>query len=217
MTTTAPSPTDMARTLRTEQPRARDKPSHGHRRGDIWYVSAGHGDGGTGNEMWSDRPAVVVSNNVLNAHSGIAQVVYLSASPKKRSGPVHVEIASYDRPGATTMVLCEQVHSVDASRLVRREGVVGETDMLEVDAALTISLGLGRNPGSAAHFRKWEKHVQQNGIDIAKEIEALAGRTTNDRVEALARALEQASLQRDSWRNLYETEQAERQQEGKAS
>jgi mRNA-degrading endonuclease toxin of MazEF toxin-antitoxin module len=183
--------------------RANAEPELRHSRGDVWLVASDPAAPAIGNELWSDRPAVIVSNNVLNRRSGFAQVVYLSTAVNKRSGPTHVEVPSPDGKG-TAMALCEQIHTVDASRLRRKMGSVPEESFRDLNAAMALSLSIGRNPNTHGAFRKWEEHIKFNGIDIAKEINALAGLTTDQRVEALARALSLITVERDAYRNLFE-------------
>lgn len=160
-----------------------------------------------GNEIWSNRPAIVVSNNVLNARSGIAQIVYLSTATRKLSGPTHVELPAPDGHG-TAIALCEQVHSVDSSRLRRKMSIVPEDRIRDLDAALALSLSVGRNPNTYGAFRKWEEHIKLHGIDIAKEIDALSGQTADQRVDALSRALMLVATELDAYRNLYEAQPA---------
>lgn len=157
-----------------------------------------------GNELWSDRPAVVVSNNVLNARSGVAQIIYLSTAVRKRTGPTHVELPAADGKGGSAMALCEQVHTVDASRLKRKMGAVSDESIRELDAAMALSLSIGRNPNTHGAFRKWEEHIKLHGIDIAREINALAGLTTDQRVESLTRALRLVASERDAYKDLYD-------------
>ncbi|WP_159453463.1 type II toxin-antitoxin system PemK/MazF family toxin [Plantibacter flavus] len=182
-------------------------PSLRHRRGDIWMVNADPGNPAVGTEIWSNRPAIIVSNNVMNSSAGFALIVYLSTATRKRSGPTHVEIPVDDGNGHT-MALVEQVHTVDASRLLRHMGSVPATHMREIDAALTLSMSIGRNPDTHNAFRKWEEHIKLHGINIAKEIDALAGNTVDQRIQALSKALELTAIAADAWRDLYENSQA---------
>lgn len=158
-----------------------------------------------GTELWSNRPAVIISNNVINARSGFAEVIYLSTATRKRSGPLHVELTNAD--GSNTMALCEQIHTVDASRLTRKLHTLQTPQIREIEAAISMSLSLGRNPDTHSAFRKWEEHIKLHGIDMSAEIQALAGQTTDQRVEALTQALELMTVERDAYRNLYETSQ----------
>lgn len=216
MTTTAPTPSNIRRKETPsktdhQQPHGRTNsmsaPELRHRRCEIWMVAADPGKPAVGTEIWSDRPAVIVSNNVLNTRSGFAQVVYLSTSARKRTGPTHITVPSFDGHGEV-MALCEQVHTVDASRLRYKLGTVPESRIRDLDAALALSLSIGRNPDTYSAFRKWEEHVKLHGIDMAGEIRALSGQTTDQRVEALTLALELVTVERDAYRNLFETSQA---------
>lgn len=47
------------------------------RRGEIFYIARG-GGASCGSEQYADRPAVVVSNDENNKHSGIIEVAYLT-------------------------------------------------------------------------------------------------------------------------------------------
>lgn len=205
MTVTTPSPSDLMRSA-PRQVAAKASPEFRHRRGEIWMVVADSGNPAVGTEIWSDRPAVIVSNNVLNGRSGFAQVVYLSTATRKRTGPTHVQLPSLDGKGEA-MALCEQVHTVDASRLRRKLGGVPDGRIRDLDAAIALSLSIGRNPDTHSAFRKWEEHVKLFGIDMAEEIRALSGQTTDQRVQALTLALELITIERDSYRNLFEASQ----------
>lgn len=181
-----------------------------HQRGEIWMVAADPQQPAVGAEMWSNRPALVVSTDVLNDSSDAAMVVYLSSSARKRTGPTHVQLApASSNDGKATMALCEQVHTVDRSRLVRRLSKASRAEMEAIDDALTLSLSIRRDPQGHNLFRKWENYIKTHGIDMAAEIAALSGRTADQRVEALTRALELTSTKADAYRDLYEATKAE--------
>lgn len=193
-----PSPANMPRRSPVATPESR------FRRGEIWMVVADPQTPAVGNELWSNRPAIVVSNNVLNSNSGVAQIVYVTTASRKRSGPTHVEIPAPDGNGGTAFALCEQIHTVDASRLQRKMTILEPEYFRELDAAIALSLSLRRNPDTYSLFNKWEEQVKVHGIDIAAEISALAGHTADQRVEALSRALTLVAAERDAFQALYE-------------
>lgn len=176
------------------------------RRGEIWQVVADPAQPSVGTEIWSNRPAVVLSNNISNERAGFAVIVYLSTSSHKLSGPMHVQLPPVQGT-KPSIALCEQLHTVDASRLVRKLGEVPAGRIRDLDAAVTMSLSLGRNPDTFGLFRKWESHIKLNGIDLAAEIAALSGKTADERVEALQRALDLVTRQRDAYRDLLLTDQ----------
>jgi len=105
------------------------------KRGDIYFVAGG---AVTGSEQGGDRPAIIVSNNVGNKHAPIVEVVYLTARKKTRL-PTHVYINSSKRP---SIALCEQVTTIDKSRLERRFGRVTAKELRAIDRAIARSLGL---------------------------------------------------------------------------
>lgn len=182
-----------------------------YQRGSIWLVAEDPLRPPVGTELWSNRPGIIVSNNVTGNRSGFVQVVYLTTSTRKRSGPTHVMVpAPMTGRGQTpdeVMALCEQIHTVDVSRLRKPLGELSRNRMQEIDQALALTLSIGRNPDSHSLFRKWEQYIHVHGIDMAGEIQALAGHTVDQRVEALSRALALVSAERDSYKRLYETGQ----------
>ena len=196
-----------------QRPRPRPRPSRARRqerpsgpvRGTVWLVDADPSRPPVGTEIWPDRPAVVVSNDTSNARSGFVSVVYLSSSSRKRSSPVHVPVPA----GAgrkQSMALCEQVHTVDASRLVRPMGSLPPAVMADVDDALRVSLGLSGPDGSRSLFRKWEAYIREYGIDLRAETLALLGRTSDERVEACERALAVMAQRLEAYRVIQQTE-----------
>ena len=61
------------------------------RRGEIFYIARGGATNGS--EQFADRPAVVVSNDENNKHSGVIEVVYMTTQPKTDL-PTHVTVRS---------------------------------------------------------------------------------------------------------------------------
>lgn len=179
-----------------------------YKKGDVWMVTSDPEKPAVGSEIWSDRPAIIVSANLINNHAGIIQIVYLSTALKKRTGPCRIQVPSPD-PKTKRMIqataLCDQVHTVDVSRMKHRMGYIPGPRIREIDEAIALSLSLGRNPDHYAVFAKWENHIKTQNIDYRAEVQALAGQTTDQRVEALTRALEIVTSERDSWRTLYES------------
>lgn len=108
---------------------------HNFYRGEIFYVFRGTS---FGSEQQAGRPAVIVSNNTGNTYSDIVEVVYLTTQPKNDL-PTHVTIRSANK---TSTVLCEQVHTVDISRIGDYINTCTAQEMEAIDRALMISLGL---------------------------------------------------------------------------
>lgn len=105
------------------------------KRGEIWYIERGFS---IGSEQASGRPAVVISNNLNNAHSSTVEVVYLTTKPK-HDLPTHVTIRSLSR---ISTALCEQITTVSVERVGNYCGRVTADEMDDIEAAIHISLGL---------------------------------------------------------------------------
>ena len=133
------------------------------KRGEIYYVNKCGTE--TGSEQFAGRPAIIVSNEKCNIHSEVVEVVYLTTKPKNDL-PTHVEIRSAAKP---SVALCEQISSVSVLRLGERIGTCTVGEMLMVDTALAISVGLDlREPRykSIVDFT-FEKSIEQDKKDEA--------------------------------------------------
>ena len=107
-------------------------------RGDIVYIHNGQNKS-TGSEWQKDRPAIIVSNNACNEHSPVIEVVYTTTSRRKHLLPTHVIVHSTPN---NSVALCEAVYSVDKSRIERVIGHCSTNEVLRINKALAISLGL---------------------------------------------------------------------------
>lgn len=106
------------------------------RRGDVYYINNNRGQ--RGNEIRKDRPAVIVSADFLNKHSGDVTVVFLTSQPKKDMS-THVTVRA---TGRVSEALCEQPTTISVERLSNRIGSVTEREMQQIDIALQIALNL---------------------------------------------------------------------------
>lgn len=114
-------------------------PANAMRRGEIYWVDIPNA---IGHELMKDRPAIIVSCDALNDNSPVVQVVYCSASPKKEL-PEHITIRSTEQ---ISTALCENVYTVDKSRVGTYLGQCGEDEMAKIDAAILRSLGIAAIP-----------------------------------------------------------------------
>lgn len=105
------------------------------KRGDIYLVKRRDT---LGAEITKTRPAVIVSNDALNASSQVVEVVYLTTQPKKEL-PTHATIHA---TGVTSTAICEQIDSVSLCLLCAQVGTCSEEEMADIDRALMASLGL---------------------------------------------------------------------------
>jgi mRNA interferase MazF len=110
------------------------------RRGEIYLA---HLDPTVGAEISKTRPVLVVQNDVANRYSPIAIVATITSRFGERLYPTEVLIEAPEG-GLTSdsVVLLNQIRSIDKQRLIKRLGVLKPATVRRVDGALTISLGL---------------------------------------------------------------------------
>lgn len=99
-----------------------------------------------GHEQGRLRPCVVVQNDVSNRFASTTIVVPLTdAKHVAHRSPIYVLAAKGDGGlRKDSLVLCDQIRTVDQRRFVRFFGVLPPETMHKVDRALAISLGLAR-------------------------------------------------------------------------
>lgn len=106
------------------------------KRGEIYYISPKFDE--VGSEQRAGRPAVIVSNDKNNATSGTVEVVYLTTKPKDDRS-THVTTRS---TGVLSTIICEQITTVSVERIGKRAGQLTEAELINLDTALAISLGI---------------------------------------------------------------------------
>ena len=111
------------------------------RRGEIWDVNWSPGRGA---EQQGTRPALIIQNDRGNASLSYPLTIVASMSRTERELPLHVRIAPSEENGLTdfTDVKCEQIMTIEKSRLMRRRGSITPEDLSRVDVALKLSLDL---------------------------------------------------------------------------
>ena len=111
------------------------------KRGEIWDVNWSPGRGA---EQQGTRPALIIQNDRGNASPSYPLTIVASMSRTERELPLHVRIAPSEENGLTdyTDVKCEQVLTIEKSRLIRRRGNITAEELGRVDNALKLSLGL---------------------------------------------------------------------------
>jgi mRNA interferase MazF len=110
-------------------------------RGEIWDVNWSPGRGA---EQQGTRPALIIQNDRGNASESYPLTIVASMSRTERELPLHVRIAPSPENGLTdyTDVKCEQLMTIEKSRLLRKRGSISSEEMHRVDVALKLSLNL---------------------------------------------------------------------------
>jgi len=111
------------------------------RRGEIWDVNWSPGRGA---EQKGIRPALIIQNDRGNASLSYPLTIVASMSRTERELPLHVRIAPSEENGLSdfTDVKCEQIMTIEKSRLIRRRGSINSEELSRVDVALKLSLSL---------------------------------------------------------------------------
>lgn len=87
------------------------------------------------------RPAIVVQNNMGNAHSPCIIVVPITSTTKKYV-PTHVKIGVESGLLKTSTVLCEQLLTINKSSVIKTFGHLTPNVMKQIEQAIYVSLAL---------------------------------------------------------------------------
>lgn len=109
------------------------------KRGEIYYADLSPV---RGSEQGGTRPVIIVQNDVGNKYSPTVIVVPLTTILTKSKLPTHVVLYKAADLPCKSLVLCEQIKTIDKSRLQDYKGTVSSEDMEKIDKALKISLGM---------------------------------------------------------------------------
>lgn len=110
------------------------------RRGDIFFANL---NPVIGSEQGGTRPVLILQNDIGNKHSPTTIIAAVTSRIKKARLPTHVELPKeLSKLDRDSVILLEQLRTIDRSRLKERVSHLDEETMLKVDAALAISLGL---------------------------------------------------------------------------
>lgn len=111
------------------------------KRGEIYCADL---DPVVGSEQGGIRPVLVIQNNRGNRFSPTVIVAAITSRQHKAALPTHVPLAAGEA-GLTrpSVVLAEQMRTLDGRRLRRRLGALDEEKMREVDGAIRASLAIG--------------------------------------------------------------------------
>ena len=113
------------------------------KRGDIYYADLSPV---VGSEQGGVRPVLIVQNNIGNKYSPTVIVAAITSQINKNKMPTHVDMDAVKYGLAkNSMVLLEQVRTLDKKRLREKIGTADNFFMEKVDRALEISLGLNED------------------------------------------------------------------------
>ncbi len=108
------------------------------KRGEIYYANLCPI---LGSEQGGIRPVVILQNNKGNLHSGTTIVAAITSEIHKTYLPTHV-IFTANGMKKKSMVLLEQIRTIDKSRLGKFVGTMDNKTMKRIDKAILISFGI---------------------------------------------------------------------------
>ena len=95
-----------------------------------------------GSEQGGERPVLIIQNNIGNKHSPTVIVAAITATLTKTKIPTHVMIDSRYGMEKNSIILLEQMRTIDKTRLQNLKTVLDNEAMKKVNHALAISLSL---------------------------------------------------------------------------
>ncbi len=110
------------------------------KRGDIFYADLSPV---VGSEQGGMRPVLIVQNDTGNKHSPTVIAAAITSQTGKAKLPTHIELNAQS-VGLTrdSVILLEQIRTIDKSRLREKMGRLDDSTMNKVDSAIAVSFGL---------------------------------------------------------------------------
>ncbi len=110
------------------------------RRGDVFFADLSPV---VGSEQGGTRPVLIIQNDIGNQYSPTTIVAAITSHINKAKLPTHVEVwAGQGGLERDSVVLLEQIRTIDKSRLMEKVATLNEEMMKKVNHAIEISMGL---------------------------------------------------------------------------
>ena len=118
------------------------------KRGDIYYADLSPV---VGSEQGGLRPVLIIQNDVGNRYSPTVIAAAITSRMSKTRLPTHIDVYA-DKAGLArdSVILLEQIRTLDKRRLKEKMGHLDERVMHEVNNAIAVSFGLGELAGTSA-------------------------------------------------------------------
>ena len=113
------------------------------KRGELYYADLSPV---VGSEQGGIRPVLVVQNDVGNKYSPTVIAAAVTSKINKAKLPTHIERPSAYGLAKDSVILLEQIRTIDKRRLKERIGELPPSTMNRVNKAILISLGFTQNP-----------------------------------------------------------------------
>ena len=124
------------------------------RRGDIFYADLSPV---IGSEQGGLRPVLIIQNDVGNRYSPTVIAAAITSRMSKNRLPTHIDVCRSDTGdeeniglSKDSVILLEQIRTLDKRRLKERMGHLDENTMKQVNDAINVSFGLTAQPAQPA-------------------------------------------------------------------
>ena len=134
------------------------------KRGDIFYADL---NPVVGSEQGGTRPVLIISNDIGNRHSPTVIVAAITSRVHTKAKlPTHTAVNDFEGLDKDSIILLEQIRTIDKHRLKQYMGLMPDNIMARVDKALAISISLNNRPnGKCANYRKRRNlHIGQTAV-----------------------------------------------------
>ena len=105
------------------------------KRGEVWWVDF---EPAMGSEVRKTRPAGIVSNDASNGAMSRVQVIPVTSNTTK----LYVFESRIEVKGAQGKAMADQIMTADKQRLKKRIGKVSPAEMLGIECAIKVQLGI---------------------------------------------------------------------------
>ena len=110
------------------------------KRGDIFYAEL---NPVVGSEQGGIRPVLIISNDIGNSHSPTVIIAAITGRTQTKAKlPTHTEVKDVEGLDRDSIILLEQIRTIDKQRLKNHMGTIPNNIMARVDKALAISLAM---------------------------------------------------------------------------
>ncbi len=109
------------------------------KRGDIYYADLSPV---VGSEQGGLRPVLIVQNDVGNKYSPTVIAAAITSQVNKSKLPTHIELGENYGLSKESVILLEQVRTIDKTRLKEKMGHIDPKTMDMVNRAISVSFGL---------------------------------------------------------------------------
>ena len=110
------------------------------KRGDVFYAEL---NPVVGSEQGGTRPVLIISNDIGNSHSPTVIIAAITGRTQTKAKlPTHTEVKDVEGLGRDSIILLEQIRTIDKQRLKNHMGTMPDNIMARVDKALAISLAM---------------------------------------------------------------------------